>query len=141
MYYLTEIVILFSLFNSRTITNHCSTQYIFRRTIFRALFILKDLDQRVPSVQHTRQFNTKWPLLFNPKNSSVQHKKGVPLSQTYTPSVQHKGHSFSDSEIRQLDTSNASIQHKKASVQHTRQFNTKKISVQHTHQFNTKSVS
>ena len=82
MYYLTKVVILFSLFNSRTVTNHCSTQYIFRRAIFRGLFILKDFDLRLPvswasstqktmnsthpSVKHKkfRQFNTKYRAIF-----------------------------------------------------------------------------
>ena len=82
MYYLTKLVILFSLFNSRTVTNHCSTQYIFRRAIFRGLFILKDFDLRLPvssasstqktinsthpSVKHRkfRQFNTKYRAIF-----------------------------------------------------------------------------
>ena len=82
MYYLTKVVILFSLFNSRTVTNHCSTQYIFRRAIFRGWFILKDFDLRVriswvsstqktinskhPSVQHKkfRQFTTKYRAIF-----------------------------------------------------------------------------
>ena len=72
MYYLTKVVILFSLFNSRTVTNHCSTQYIFRRAIFRGWFILKDFDLRVriswvSSTQKT----------INSTHPSVQHKKIV----------------------------------------------------------------
>ena len=72
MYYLTKVVILFSLFNSRTVTNHCSTQYIFRRAIFRGWCILKDFDLRVriswvSSTQKT----------INSTHPSVQHKKIV----------------------------------------------------------------
>ena len=63
--------------------------------------------------------------------------KRVPLSLTQTRSVKHNDHSFSTTIIRQfntpvISTKNVSpkqsrVQHKKSSVQHTRQFDTKAI--------------
>ena len=47
----------------------------------------------------THQFNTKWPLVFSPRNPSVQHQK--PLSST-NPSVQYQ---------KPLSSTHPSIQH------------------------------
>ena len=85
-----------------------------------------------------RQFNTAVSLKnqFNTKEPL--------LSSPPNPSVQHK--KSSGQHTRQFNTRKPSVQHTRqfhtnASIEHTPQFNTRKLSFQHIRQWNTKNVS